>query len=69
MLPTTKIIAISTGPYLTTPARPLYTMLYCKPKGRVRQHRDYKGRGLLTSYVGHCTTPEIHRLVRQETPY
>ena len=37
MIPTAIIIALSTGPYLTNQARLFHTMLYCRPKGRVRR--------------------------------
>ena len=41
-IPTAKLIAFSTGPYMTSLARHLHTTPYCKPKGRVRQHQVMK---------------------------
>jgi hypothetical protein len=39
IVPTAILIVVSTGPYLTSLARLLHTMPYCRAKGRVRQHR------------------------------
>ena len=38
-IPTAKLIAFSTGPCLTVPARMLHMMCYCRSKGRIRQRR------------------------------
>jgi hypothetical protein len=37
-IPAAKLIAVSTGPVLTSLAGRLYTMHYCRPKGGVRQY-------------------------------